>query len=195
MRRTHVHRFLGLTAAGLAALGLVVAAPADAAKHATAKEKGKSYAAPFKPGPQGGDAFSYSSADSDGTVTVGRIYPIPGAINCTKGGPYAKLLVTHKAGAPVRKVVVSYDSAAVDNFTFAMVGLRDTKGHWYGTKTVRGFVEGSGDITLVPDAQRGHHGPLVVEFGLQQSSACPNADAGTIKYTTVLVLSGPVVVP
>ena len=85
-----MHRFLGLAAASVAAAGLVVAAPADAAK-----DKGKSYAAPFKVGPSGGDSFSYHSAVSDGTVTVGRVYPIPGAINCTKGGPYAKLLVTY----------------------------------------------------------------------------------------------------
>lgn len=179
-----MHRFLGLAASGLAALGLVVAAPADAAK-----DKGRSYAAPFKVGPDGGDSFSYHSADPGGTVTVGRVYPIPGAINCTKGGPYAKLLVMPKSSGTVRKVVVSYDSAAVDNFTFVMVGLRDTDDNWYGTKTVRGFVEGSGQITLVPDRQGSHHAPLVVEFGLQQSSACPNADVGTIDFTKVQVFS------
>jgi len=180
-----VHRFLGLAAASVAAAGLVVAAPADAAKD----KGGKAYGAPFKAGPDGGDSFSYHSAGSDGTVTVGRVYPIPGAINCTKGGPYAKLLVTPKVSGQVRKVVVSYDSAAVDNFTFVMVGLRDTKGHWYGTKTVRGLVEGSGDVTLVPDHQAPHRGPLVVEFGLQQSSACPNADAGTLHFSKVRVYS------
>ena len=179
-----MHRIIGATAACVAAAGLVVAAPADAAK-----DKGKTYSAPFKVGPDGGDSFSYHSAATDGTVTVGRVYPIPGAINCTKGGPYAKLLVTPKTAGQVRKVVVSYDSAAVDNFTFVMVGLRDNNGHWYGTKTVRGFVEGSGDITLVPDHQGAHHGPLVVEFGLQQSSACPNADAGTLHFSKVQVVS------
>jgi len=179
-----VHRFLGLAAASVAAAGLVVAAPADAAK-----DKGKSYAAPFKVGPSGGDSFSYHSAASDGTVTVGRVYPIPGAINCTKGGPYAKLLVTPKTTKQVRKVVVSYDSAAVDNFTFVMVSLRDTRGNWFGTKTVRGFVQGSGQVTLQPDRQARGTGPLVVEFGLQQSSACPNADAGTLHFTKVQVFS------
>ena len=177
-----MHRILGLAVAGVATAGLIVAAPADAAK-------AKAYSAPFKVGANGGDSFSYHSAAADGTVTVGRVYPIPGAINCTKGGPYAKLLVTHKTTDQVRKVVVSYDSAAVDNFTFVMVGLRDKKGNWFGTETVRGIVQGSGEIVLKPDAQRPLPSSLVIEFGLQQSSACPNADAGTIHFSKVQVFS------
>jgi hypothetical protein len=185
MRTTSVHRFLGLAAAGVAALGLVVAAPADAAK-----DKGKSYTAPFTVGAGGGDSFSYHSASDDGSVTVARAYPLAGAINCTKGGPYATLLVKHRATKPVRKVVVSYDSAAVDNFTFVMVGLHDTKGHWYGTTQVRGFVTGSGQAVLRPDRPQGDlPRSLVVEFGLQQSSACPNVDAGTIHFSKVQVFS------
>jgi hypothetical protein len=147
------------------------------------------YDAPFRAGPSGGDQFSYHSADSDGTVTVGRAYPVPGVINCTKGGPYAKLLVVHHAMQPVRRVIVTYDSAALDNFTFATVGLRSPHGRWYGTTTLRGVVTGSGAITLVPDPQRGEFPRvLVVEFGLQQSSACPNVDAGTIHFTGVRVV-------
>jgi hypothetical protein len=184
MRRTSVHRFLGLAAAGVAALGLVVAAPADAAK-----DKGKSYTAPFTVGAGGGDSFSYHSASDDGSVTVARAYPLAGAINCTKGGPYATLLVKHHATKPVRKVVLSYDSAAVDNFTFIMLGLHDTKGHWYGTTQQRGFVTGSGKAVLVPDRQAPGARTLVVEFGLQQSSACPNVDAGTVHFTKVQVFS------
>jgi hypothetical protein len=184
MRRTSVHRFLGLAAAAVAAVGLVVAGPADAAK-----DKGKSYAAPFKVGAGGGDSFSYHSATADGNVTVARAYPLAGAINCTKGGPYARLFVKHHATKPVRKVVVSYDSAAVDNFTFVMIGLHDTKGHWYGTTQVRGFVTGTGQAVLKPDRQPARPGTLVVEFGLQQSSACPNVDAGTIHFSKVQVFS------
>ena len=184
MRGTSVHRFLGLAAAGVAALGLVVAAPADAAKG-----KAKSYNAPFTVGAGGGDSFSYHSASEDGTITVARAYPFVGAINCTKGGPYATLLVKHHATSQVRKVVVSYESAAVDNFTFLMVSLHDTHGHWYGTRQVRGFVTGSGKAVLVPDRQGPGSRTLVVEFGLQQSSACPNVDAGTIRFTKVQVFS------
>jgi hypothetical protein len=169
---------------------LATAAALTAVLPASAAPAGKTYQAPFKVGASGGDQFSYHSASSDGTVTVARVYPVPGVINCTKGGPYAKLIVAHKATKPVRKIVLSYDSAAVDNFTFVMLGLRDAQHHWYGSTTVRGFVSGSGTVTLVPDQPQGHFPrALTVEFGLQQSSACPNADAGSIKFTKVEVLS------
>jgi hypothetical protein len=176
-------RGLRVVATAAALLGFAAVLPVSAAP-------AKSYQAPFKVGSNGGDQFSYHDANSDGTVTVGRIYPVPGIINCTKGGPYARLDVQHKATGPVHKVVVSYDSAAVDNFTFVMVSLRDRKGHWYGTKTLRGFVAGSGKVTLVADRGQGSFPrTLIVEFGLQQSSACPNADAGTIRFTKVQVFS------
>ena len=172
-----------LAAVGCAA-ALVTMAPADAApKH--------SYSAPFKIGPTGGDAFSYHSATSDGTVTVGRVYPFPGVINCTKGGPYAKLLVQFRATRAVHKVVATFDSALVDPFTFVQLGLRDTRKsshNWYGLKTVRGSVTGSGTVTLTPYRPEGPFPKtLVVEFGLQQSSACPNADEGTIHFSKIEV--------
>jgi hypothetical protein len=174
-----------LAAVGCAA-ALVAAGPAGAAP-----AKSKSYAAPFKLGPSGGDAFSYHSATSDGTVTVARVYPIPGVINCTKGAPYAKLLVQFRATRAVHKVVATFDSAAIDPFTFIQLGLRDaTKGNhnWYGLKTVRGAVTGSGTVTLKPYMPEGPFPKvLVVEFGLQQSSACPNADEGTIHFSKIEV--------
>lgn len=172
----------GLAAAAVAA-ALASVVPADAAP------SGKTYQAPFKVGSSGGDSFSYHNATSDGTVTVGRAYPIPGAINCTKGGPWAMLYVDHKASKPVHKVVVSYSNAAIDNFTFALVSLRDPKhDQWFGTTEKRGFLEGSGTITLKPDGSQGQFPQtLRIQFGLQQSSACPNADAGTIQFTKVQV--------
>ena len=181
--RTMLRVGRGLAAVAVAA-ALASVVPADASP-----ASGKTYQAPFKVGSTGGDGFSYHSASSDGSVTVGRVYPIPGAINCTKGGPWAMLYVDHKASKPVHKVVVSYTSAAVDNFTFALVSLRDPQqNRWYGTKEVRGFLAGSGTITLKPDQKQGKFPQtLRVQFGLQQSSACPNADAGTIQFTKVQV--------
>jgi hypothetical protein len=171
---------VGVTVIGVLALGN----GADAAGGGTAK-----YAAPFKLGPSGGDQFSYHDAGTDGTITVGRVYPIPGAINCTKGAPYAKLLVKHKAVKPVKKIVLRYDSAAVDNFTFLMLGLRAGQ-HWLGSTTVRGVLTGSGTVTLRPPRRQGHlPRVLTIEFGLQQSSACPNADVGTVHVSRLEVSS------
>ena len=172
----------GLTAV-LALAALVTAGPATAGSH-------RVYHAPFKVGPSGGDSFSYHSAGSDGTVTVARAYPVPGAINCTKGGPYAKLLVLHRATRPVRSITVTYDSAMVDPFTFVMLGLRDGHRRWFGSATQRGMVAGNGVITLHPDLRQGRMPrTLTIEFGLQQSSACPNVDEGTIHFSSVEVRS------
>lgn len=174
---------LRVAAVAAVAVGLATSGPASA----TAV---KSYHSPFRIGPSGGDAYSYHSASADGTVTVARVYPVPGVINCTKGGPYAKLLVQHRATRPVRSITVSFDSAMVDPFTFVMVGLRDGHRRWYGTQTLRGSVTGSGQLTLRPDRPQGRlPRTLTIEFGLQQSSACPNADEGTIHFTAVEVRS------
>ncbi len=179
-------RVLRVIAGSVAVAGVMTSWPASAASHGS-----RTYQAPFKLGPSGGDQFSYHNASTDGSVTVGRAYPIPGAINCVKGAPYAKLQVPITVTKQVRKVVASYDSSAIDNFTFAMVGLRDKSlNRWYGTKTDRGFVTGSGTITLKPDRQQGEFPrKLTVEFGLQQSSACPNVDAGTMHFTSIQVFS------
>jgi hypothetical protein len=169
-------------AAVAAAATLAAVLPAQAAPAG-----GKTFQAPFKVGSTGGDSFSYHNASTDGTVTVGRVYPVPGAINCTKGGPWATLYVDYKATKPVHKIVVSYTSGAVDNFTFALVSLRDpAHQRWFGTTSERGFIAGSGTITLKPDQGQGSFPrTLRIQFGLQQSSACPNADAGTIQFTKV----------
>ena len=182
---TGMGRVLRAAVAAVAVAGLLTGWPASAAP------SGHTYKAPFKLGPSGGDQFSYHNASTDGTVTVGRIYPIPGAINCVKGAPYAKLQVPITATRQVRKIVASYDSSAIDNFTFAMVALRDKAANrWYGTTTDRGFVSGSGTITLKPDHQQVEFPrKLIVEFGLQQSSACPNADAGSMHFTSIQVFS------
>jgi hypothetical protein len=178
-------RFGRVAATLAAAVALTAVVPATAAPGSATTD----YKAPFKVGSTGGDSFSYHSASSDGTVTVGRVYPIPGAINCTKGGPWASLYVDHKATGPVHKVVVSYTNAAIDNFTFALLSLRDPKkNQFYGTTSLRGVLTGSGTITLKPDSGQGPFPrTLRIQFGLQQSSACPNADAGTIQFTKVQV--------
>jgi hypothetical protein len=179
-----MRRSLRALALGAAAVVVATVGPADASSHHV-------YKAPFKLGPSGGDQFSYHSASKDGTVTVARVYPFPGVINCTKGAPYAKLLIVFTAKQPVHKIVATYDSAAVDPFTFVQLGLRDTTKkthHWYGLKTIRGAVTGSGTVTLKPYMPEGSlPKQLVIEFGLQQSSACPNADEGTIHFSKVEV--------
>ena len=74
----------------------------------------KTYAPPFAIGPSGGDNDGYASADPQGRVTVFRMYPAPGVINCPGAGHYATLKVVHKLTGPVHKVTAAYDQALVD---------------------------------------------------------------------------------
>jgi ABC-type amino acid transport substrate-binding protein len=142
----------------------------------------------FKPGPQGGDAWSYHSAGTDGSVTVFRAYPIVGLIGCGAGAPYAKLLVTHRAAHQLRTVTVTYTNALVDPYTFLSIGVHDAKGRWYGVRKVRGPLGGDGTATLKVDRQVGRFPQsLVVEIGLEMSGACPSADGGRLQFTQVKV--------
>lgn len=171
---------LRLVAAAAAIAALAVMPGADATTSRTYTT--------FKPGPQGGDSWSYHSAGTDGSVTVFRAYPIVGVIGCGAGAPYAKLVVDHRAAHPVRTVTATFTNAAVDPYTFVSVGVHDRHGRWYGSRKVRGPLGGDGTATLKVDRQSGRFPQdLVIEIGLEMSGACPSADGGTLKFTQVRV--------
>ena len=111
-------------AAALVAVGLL-AIPSGAAPS-------KTYTAPFAVGPSGGDSDGLASADPQGRVTVFRVYPAPGPINCPGAGHYATLKVVHKLTGPVHKVTAAYDQALVDPYVHVSVGVRDATGRWIG---------------------------------------------------------------
>jgi hypothetical protein len=167
-----------LLAAALVAVGLL-AVPSGAAP-------AKTYAPPFALGPSGGDSDGFASADPQGRVTVMRTYPAPGPISCPGEGHYATLKVVHKLTGPVRKVTAAYTQALVDPYVYATVGVRDATGRWIGTKKVAGVTD-SGSIAVPIRWDTTVRGPLQVIFGLELSTACPHADAGTINFTSVTV--------
>jgi hypothetical protein len=146
----------------------------------------KTYSAPFALGPSGGDGVGYASADPQGRVIVGRTYPAPGPINCPGGGQYATLKIVHKDAAPVRKVSAAFTEALVDPFVYVSVGVRDATGRWIGSTKVGGAtLDGKVDVPVRWD--KTVRGPLQVIFGLELSTACPHADGGMLRFTTVTV--------
>jgi hypothetical protein len=149
------------------------------------------YAPPFLPGPGGGDAFNYRSADPGGRVTVGRAYPIPAVVSCGAGAAHAKLLVEHTVSDPITSVQVSYTDAAVDPYVFLSVRVHAKDGLTYGGRKVRGVLAGDGVFEVPVEWPTGEDAPTdaVVEFGLEVSSACPSLNAGTIRFTSVSVTS------
>jgi hypothetical protein len=169
-----------LVAAALAAAGLVaLQAPSTAAP-------AKTYAPPFALGPTGGDSRGYASADPQGRITVGRVYPAPGPISCPGDGHYATFKVVHKVTAPVRKVRAAYTEALVDPYVYVTIGVRDASGRWIASRKTGGATD-SGTFDLPVHWDRTVRGPLQVIFGLELSTACPHADAGTIRFTSLTV--------
>ena len=167
-------------AAAVAAVALVALQGPSAAAPA------KTYTAPFAVGPSGGDSDGYASADPQGRVTVFRMYPAPGPINCPGAGHYATLKVVHKVTGPVRKVTADYDQALVDPYVHVTVGVRDATGRWIGNAKPAGLTD-SGTIVVPVRWDSSVRGPLQVIFGLEIATACPHVDAGTINFTSVTV--------
>ena len=170
-----MRRFL---AVALLAVGLL-ASPSGAAP-------AKTYTAPFALGPAGGDSSGYASADPQGRVTVMRAYPAPGPISCPGDGHYATLKVVHKVTGPVRKVTAAYTQALVDPYVYVSVGVRDAKGRWIGSTKAAGLTD-SGDVVVPVRWDKSVRGPLQVIFGLELSTACPHADAGTINFVSITI--------
>ena len=164
--------------AALLAFGLL-ASPSGAAT-------AKTYAPPFALGPSGGDAEGFASADPQGRVTVMRVYPAPGPISCPGEGHYATLKVVHKLTGRVRKVTAAYDQALVDPYVYVSVGVRDATKRWIGSTKASGLF-GEGTVVVPIRWDRTVRGPLEVVFGLELSTACPHADAGTINFRSVTV--------
>lgn len=167
-------------AAALVAVGLLaLQAPSTAAPS-------KTYTAPFALGPSGGDSDGYASADPQGRVTVFRVYPAPGPINCPGAGHYATLKVVHNLTGPVHKVTAAYTQAVVDPYVHVSVGVRDATGRWIGNTKPAGLTN-SGEVVVPVRWDKTIRGPLQVIFGLEIATACPHADAGTINFTSVTV--------
>jgi hypothetical protein len=167
-------------AAALLACGLL-AVPSGAAP-------AKTYLPPYAIGPTGGDADGFASADPKGRVTVLRVYPAPGPISCPGEGHYATLKLVHRLTSPVRRVTVAYNQTFVDPYVYVSVGVRDATGRWIASKKAPGLTD-SGNVVVPVRWDKTVRGPLQVVFGLELSTACPHADAGTINFTSV-TLSG-----
>jgi hypothetical protein len=146
----------------------------------------KTYAPPFAPGPSGGDSDGFASVDPQGRITVARMYPAPGPLGCPGQGHYATFKVVHKVTAPVRKVSVAYTEALVDPFVYVSIGVRDATGRWIASRKIGGATD-SGTFVVPVRWDRTVRGPLQVIFGLELSTACPHADAGTIRFTSLTV--------
>lgn len=182
-----VHNLLGkrlrVVAAAAAVAVAIGAAPGAHAESAATTTYGPSFAA----GPTGGDRYNVMSADPGGRVTAARVHPSVGNVaSCGGQAGYTKLLVEHQPiVGTVDTIDIAFTEALVDPYVFVTVGVRDTTGRWVGSSRLRGAT---GDGVIHVDLYEAPApGPVAVEFGLELSSACPSADAGTLRFTSVTV--------
>ena len=171
--RERMHRGLAL----LLGLALVLAAAGTGAK---------TYEAPFRVGPSGGDDFNYVSASEDGTVTAVRAYPLPPAgVRCSGSAGWATLRVDHKSRQRLRSLRAAYTNAAVDPYTFVTLSAK-IGNRYIGSKQVRGPLTGDGEVAVPLRWPTGKRTRTVkVQFGLQLTSACPAVDGARVQFTSV----------
>jgi hypothetical protein len=150
------------------------------------------YSAPYAMGPQGGDANNYFDVHPDtGQMTVLRIQAagISGGLGCGGSGGFSNFKVNHPdAGASV--VTVTFAEAIIDPYTFIHVSARQGDS-FLGNASVQGPIVhpvlGATSLSLtLPEAATG---PIEIWFGIQVTSACPNIDGGTARFTSVAVTS------
>lgn len=144
---------------------------------------------PYALGPQGGDAFNQFQRDANtGTMTVLRVNPagISGGLGCSGLAGYSNFEVSF-TGTDVRKVSVFYNQALVDPYSYINVGVRQGS-NYLGSTVLRGLLAGNGTATVtLPSAA---NGDLVVWFGIQVGSACPNIDGARAVFESVAFFMG-----
>ena len=149
-----------------------------------AQAASQTYEPDFEAGPTGGDSYNYMQREPSGRITVARVHPSPGGISCTGNAGKAMHRVTHQMTSAVDEIAVDFTEAAVDPFITVLATVRDEAGNFVGSTQVQGaFDSGSLAVDIEPNTAT----QLVIDFGLQLSSACPSVDAGTIRFTKVTI--------
>ena len=146
---------------------------------------------PFQKGVQGGDDSNFIYADpSSGQEMVVRVYPGYNPFTCgSSHGGYVSLRLPVRVTRPVSSVEVDYANAIIDPYSFMTVTLKDTRTKRYvGSKEVRGPLFGGGKVKVPLDLGKPARGStLIVEFGLEVPSACPNVEIAEAQFTQVVV--------
>ncbi|MFN2544254.1 MAG: hypothetical protein ABR600_06755 [Actinomycetota bacterium] len=157
---------------------------------AAAGTRSDTHKPPYKKGVQGGDNANFIYADpASGREMVLRAYPGYNPFTCgdSKGG-YVSLRLPVKVTKRIASVEVDYANALVDPYSFMTASVRDLKRNLFlGSKEMRGPVTGSGAISVPLDTPALRGSTVVVDFGLEVPSACPNAEVAEAEFTQVIV--------
>lgn len=147
------------------------------------------YEPPFAAGSSGGDRWNLLHADDDGRIVVARAYPVPSVLGCGALAGWESFRITHEATEEFGNVHVDLADVAVDPYTFISVTVRDEAGEFIGSAKLRGPLVEQTHAFDVPVTWNGEDGfepqTVQLDFGLELTSACPSADAGTVRFTAV----------
>jgi hypothetical protein len=177
-----------LAALALCASVALLFLPASAV---SAGQRNETHKPPYKKGVQGGDDSNYIYADpSSGQEMVVRAYTGYNPFTCgSSHGGYVSLRLPVKVRSPIASIEVDYDNALVDPYSFVTVTIKDPKINRYiGSKDVHGPLDGGGAIKVPIDLGTARVGStVVVEFGLEVPSACPNVEVAEAQFSQVVV--------
>lgn len=158
-----------------------------------ATEGGEHYYPPYEVGASGGDDFNLMQTQDDGRIVAARAYPIPSSIGCGAEGGWTLFEVTHHAEDEVASVSVDFSEAVVDPYVFVTINVIDADDEFLGSAHERGPLTGDGEIAVpltwpvLAEDEEFEPRDIRIQFGLEITSACPSADAATVKFDVVHV--------
>jgi hypothetical protein len=148
----------------------------------------------WEQGPKGGDTYNVVNQTDPavGRVTIGRVGLTPGVIGCPGLGGYNSLQTTVPVTAATKQVTISFIETATSGYTFITGVVRPAGGDILGSKYLYGPITNTGSMTIpftVPVDKDGNPTITSVQVvaGLAVSSACPNVDGGTVRFTDLAV--------
>ena len=156
-----------------------------------ADAKGNAYKPPYKQGPQGGDDYNHVESDPEsGRITIVRANPEPGPLGCPDShAGWANFKVKHRVRhrrRPVKAVAVHYAEAEMDHYSWMVVRVTKRK-KAIGFKSYQGPTAGESGKIVAKLKRRVKKGWIGIEFGLQVSGACGQAEAASASFPRVKV--------
>lgn len=177
------------------AVGLLAGSPAAQASGTTYRPGMYEVGPQYSPA-EGASAHrtNYIEANPNtGKVTVLWANATPGAIGCPAVGGFSYLRITKQITTEtLDRVLLAYQDATISQYAWVKVNVFEV---FEGTRTsiastaLRGQLLNARSTFVLPvDRSPVPGSTLLVDFGIETASACPNADGGTVTFTTVTLV-------
>lgn len=190
-------KVLEVAVAAVIAAALVTAPAAASDSDASEQQQNKNkhrmaHKPPYGKSVQGGDEMNLIHVDKQaGEIFIGRVFPFPGFVGCQPESlaGWANFKLRHAGRARAQGVVVRFDRAFLDPYSFVNVLVEDDAGRWLGSKTIQG--PGADESGRIKVNLRRPERPLTISFGVQLSSACPQVGGVSARFPSVKLTAHP----